>query len=271
MPMPMHEQRLVAGVVGDGLVDRPEVHRAGVAVDQGDAVEEEAGGERAEQEVLHRGFLAEQAPATGQATEQVERQREHLERHEHREQVAGGREQHHPADREQQQRVDLGVVETRRTGARTRCRAARPPGRRTPRRRPRPGARRRAGRRRGRRPARGPTGTSSGRRARSCPRSRRGRGRRRRRARAGRWRRSRRRRARPPAPTKVERRTARRSAAPAAGTPRSGRRGRPPRRSRRIGHSEPYARCGLMNVSRRERDHCCPPWAGAACTVGAGR
>ena len=105
------EQGLVAGAVDHGLVDDAEVHRAGVAVDERDAVEEEGGGEGAEEEVLHRRFLAQQAPAPGQATQQVEREREHLESHEHGEQVTGRREEHHPADREQQQRVDLGVVE----------------------------------------------------------------------------------------------------------------------------------------------------------------
>ena len=199
----MTQQRLVAGVVADGLVDVAEVHRAGVAVDQRDAVEEEAGGEGAEQEVLHRRFLAEQAPAAGQAAEQVEREREHLERHEHREQVAGGGEEHHPADREQQQRVDLGVVEAGGLALGLGARAARPPGRRTPTRRPRRGARRRAARRRARRPGPGPTGTWSGRRPRWCPRSRTGRGRRRRRAAAGRWPRSRRRPAQRPGATKA--------------------------------------------------------------------
>ena len=84
---------------------------AGVPVDQRDAVDEEAGAERAEQEVLHRRFLAEQAAATGQAAEQVERQREHLERDEHGQQVVGGREHQHAADREHHQREDLGVLE----------------------------------------------------------------------------------------------------------------------------------------------------------------
>ena len=101
LPTSLRTASLIAG----------ELHRAGVAVDQRDAVEEEAGGEGAEQEVLERRLLAEQPAAAGQAAEQVERQREHLERHEHGEQVVGGREQHHPADREHQQRVDLGVVE----------------------------------------------------------------------------------------------------------------------------------------------------------------
>ena len=93
-----------------------ELHRAGEAVDQRDAVEEEAGGEGAEQEVLERRLLAQQPPATGQPAEQVEREREHLERHEHREQVVGRGEQHHAEDREHHQREDLGVVEAGRRG-----------------------------------------------------------------------------------------------------------------------------------------------------------
>ena len=105
------QQRAVAEVVADRLVDGGELHRAGEAVDQGDAVEEEAGREGAEQEVLERRLLAQQPPAPGQPAEQVERQREDLERDEHRQQVVGRREQHHAADGEHQERVDLGVVE----------------------------------------------------------------------------------------------------------------------------------------------------------------
>ena len=88
-----------------------EPERAGVAVDQRDAVQEEAGAEGAEQEVLHRGFLAEQPATTREPAEQVERQRQDLERDEHREQVVGRREQQHAADGEHQQRVDLGVLQ----------------------------------------------------------------------------------------------------------------------------------------------------------------
>ena len=109
--MPISSSALVAEVVADRLVDRAVLHRAGEAVGQRDAVQEEAGGERAEQEVLERRLLAEQPAPAGQAAEQVQRQREHLERDEQREQVVGGGEQHHAADREHQQRVDLGVLE----------------------------------------------------------------------------------------------------------------------------------------------------------------
>ncbi len=81
--MPISSSDWLPSVVADRLVDRGELHRAGEAVDQRDAVEEEAGGERAEQEVLERGLLAEQPAPAGQPAEQVERQREHLERDEH--------------------------------------------------------------------------------------------------------------------------------------------------------------------------------------------
>ncbi len=97
-------------VVAHGLVDRGEVHGPGVAVEQRRAVEEEARGEGAEQEVLERGLLAQQATATGEAAQQVEREREHLEADEHRQQVVGRGEQHHPEDREHHERVDLGVL-----------------------------------------------------------------------------------------------------------------------------------------------------------------
>ena len=81
----------------------------GEPVQQRDAEQEERRGERPEQEVLHRGLLRQQATAPGQAGEQVQRQREHLERDEHRQQVAGGGEDHHPAGREQHERVHLGL------------------------------------------------------------------------------------------------------------------------------------------------------------------
>ena len=147
--MPMSSSALVADVVADRLVDRGELHRAGVAVDQRDAVEEEAGGEGAEQEVLERGLLAEQPAPARQPAEEVERQREHLER---RRTSSAGR---WPPGRASCRRPRTSAAGRPRCGrgprstprARPRCRAARPPGRRTPRRRPRGGARRRAARR----------------------------------------------------------------------------------------------------------------------------
>src|SRR5699024_11427193 len=50
---------------GHGLTNRAEVHRARVAVDHSDPEQEEPRGKGAEQEVLHRGLLREQASATG--------------------------------------------------------------------------------------------------------------------------------------------------------------------------------------------------------------
>ena len=55
----------------------------GVAVEQRDAEQEERRGERTEQEVLERRLLREQPASAGQAAQQVQRQREHLERDEH--------------------------------------------------------------------------------------------------------------------------------------------------------------------------------------------
>ena len=86
-----------------------EVDAARVAVEQRDAVEEERGGERAEQEVLHGGLLREQAATAGEAGHEVQRQRQDLERDEHEQQVVRRREQHHPAEAEHRERVDLGL------------------------------------------------------------------------------------------------------------------------------------------------------------------
>ena len=96
-------------------------------------------GEGVEQEVLERGLLAEQPASACQAAEQVERQREYLERHEQGQQVAGGREEHHADDGEQEQRVDLGRSSYAPSARRPRCRAGhgarRANAERTPRRR----------------------------------------------------------------------------------------------------------------------------------------
>ena len=64
-----------------------EVDRVGVAVEQREAVQEERRRERAEQEVLDRRFLREQPAAARQPGHQVQRQRQHLERDEHQQQV----------------------------------------------------------------------------------------------------------------------------------------------------------------------------------------
>ena len=103
------EQTVGPRVPADRVGDARQPHRAGVAVEQRHAVQEERRGERAEQEVLQRRLLREEPPATREAAQQVERQREHLERDEHRQQVVGRREHQHAADREHQQREDLGL------------------------------------------------------------------------------------------------------------------------------------------------------------------
>jgi len=77
------EQHLAAYRVGDGGVHLAELDAAGEAVDQGHAEQEERRRVRAEQEVLEGRLLAQQATPAGQRTHQVQRQRQHLERHEH--------------------------------------------------------------------------------------------------------------------------------------------------------------------------------------------
>ena len=93
----------------DARRDVGEPHRARVAVEQREAVEEERRGERAEQEVLDRRLLRQQPAAPGQPAHQVQRQAQHLERDEHRQQVVRRDEGHHPAEREQREREDLGL------------------------------------------------------------------------------------------------------------------------------------------------------------------
>ena len=91
-------------------LDPAERDRAGVPVEQREAVEEERRGERPQQEVLDRGFLAEQPTSAGQAAQQVQRERQDLERDEQDQQVVGRGEQHHAGDREHHQREDLGLL-----------------------------------------------------------------------------------------------------------------------------------------------------------------
>ena len=99
-----------------------------------------------------RGLLAQEPPAAGEPAQQVERQREHLERDEEGQQVVGRREEQHATDREHEQRVDLGVLQTAVDASRSASvpgrAAAWPANAET---RPRAGARRRAGRRPARR------------------------------------------------------------------------------------------------------------------------
>ena len=103
---------------GDGVGDVGQVDRPGVTEQQGDAEEEEGGGEGAEEEVLERGLLREQPAAAGQPREDVQRQRQDLEGDEHRQQVTGRREEHHPADGEEGEGEDLRGGDTRAHGER---------------------------------------------------------------------------------------------------------------------------------------------------------
>ena len=85
---PSVEQHVGLGrTCGWRVQDRRQVDGVGVAVEQRQAVEEERRRERAEQEVLDRGLLRQQAAAARHAGHQVQRQRQHLERDEHQQQV----------------------------------------------------------------------------------------------------------------------------------------------------------------------------------------
>ena len=70
--------------------DLRQVGRAGRAVDQRDAVEEEAAGERAQQEVLQRRLARPRVPAV-EAGQDVQRQREDFERQEDDQEVVADR------------------------------------------------------------------------------------------------------------------------------------------------------------------------------------
>ena len=106
---PRDDQTVVAGVGGQCVRDPAQRDRAREAVEQRGAVEEEGGGEGPEDEVLERSLLREQATATCEPGHDVERQREHLERDEHHEQVRRRGEEQHAADAEQEQRPHLGL------------------------------------------------------------------------------------------------------------------------------------------------------------------
>ena len=104
---------------------RERSNEPGVAVEQRGAVEVERRRQRAQQEVLQRRLLGQQPAPPGQPAQQVERQRQDLQRDEHGDQVGRGREEHHARQREQRQREDLGVLDAARTASRfgARCRA----------------------------------------------------------------------------------------------------------------------------------------------------
>ena len=93
------------GPPGGGRRDPVEVCRPRGAVDQRDPVEQERGGEGAEDEILHR-RLGRGKLALEESGEHVQRERHQLERQEQDNEIAGGGEQHHAAGREE----DEGVV-----------------------------------------------------------------------------------------------------------------------------------------------------------------
>ena len=86
--------------------DPVQVRRAGGAVDERDAVEQERRGERAEEEIFHRRLARGELPLE-HARQDVERERHQLEGQEHDDQVAGGGQQHHAGRREEHQRPVL--------------------------------------------------------------------------------------------------------------------------------------------------------------------
>ena len=106
-------ERLVARLTRERVRDRRDAGRAGGAVRPRDTEQEERRRERPQQEVLHRGLV--RVPATGDAGQDVERQRQDLERQEDQDQVGRGRDQRHPGGGEQDQRVELPAIRIART------------------------------------------------------------------------------------------------------------------------------------------------------------
>jgi hypothetical protein len=104
-PEPDREHR-IAGPRGERRRDAVEVRRPGGPVDEGDAVEQERRGERAEEEIFH-GRLARGQLALEQARQHVERERHQLEGQEHDDQIARRRQEHHARGREEHERPVL--------------------------------------------------------------------------------------------------------------------------------------------------------------------
>ena len=108
---PGHEQRVDGGA---GALQRRrdlgELGVAGLAVDQRHAEEQEARGEAAEQQVLQRRLLRARLVAA-EAAEDVQRDREQLDRQEDDHQAARAGEEHHPGGGGEDQRVVLAVVQ----------------------------------------------------------------------------------------------------------------------------------------------------------------
>jgi hypothetical protein len=102
-----HRQRVGRGERG---ADLREVQRAGGAVDQRHAVQEQPARERAHQEVLERGLVAAQLAAV-EAGQHVDRDAHQLEAEEQHQQVRRRHQQHHAGGGQQQQPVELAVLD----------------------------------------------------------------------------------------------------------------------------------------------------------------
>jgi hypothetical protein len=94
------------GRAGQPLADERQIRGTGSAEDEGDAVQQERGGERADQEVLERG-LRRGAPEAVVARQDVDGDRHHLQPQERDDQVLGGGQEHHAHGGEQHQDVVL--------------------------------------------------------------------------------------------------------------------------------------------------------------------
>ena len=100
----------VSAAAGQPCASRSSRVRPRAAVDQGDAVQEEAGRERAEQEILHRRLFRPRLGA-GKAGQDVQGDGQHFQADKDGDQLAAGRHQHRAGGGEQHQGVILAVVD----------------------------------------------------------------------------------------------------------------------------------------------------------------
>ena len=94
----------VAAAQGRG--DAAEIRLAGDAENPGDAVDQEAGRERAQDQIFHAGFEREWIPP-GERHEHVERHRHHFERDEDHDEVDGRRHPHQAGAGEEREREEF--------------------------------------------------------------------------------------------------------------------------------------------------------------------
>ncbi len=105
-PEPDDQHRIASALRGHRVGDAVQVGGAGGPEDEGDAVDEEAGGEGPDQQILQRG-LARVGPGAEVPGEHVERDRHRLEAEEDDDEIARRRHQHHAQRGEQHQDVEL--------------------------------------------------------------------------------------------------------------------------------------------------------------------